>query len=210
MDAEEEADSLSLESMPPGRRADYAASTRRALIDAARALFAQNGYAETSLDDVVAEAGVTKGALYHHFDNKKELFAAVVEIVEEHVMELVAAGPSAQRDPWKALVRGVERYLDACLEPEVQTILLLEAPSVLGWDAWRDREERYGLGLTRAGLQAAMNAKLLKKRPVDPLAHIVLGALTEASMYIARADDRKKARAEVGKSVRSMLDGLRA
>jgi AcrR family transcriptional regulator len=196
--------------MAPSRRSDHAAETRRDLLDAARVLFSDRGYAGTSLDDVVAKAGVTKGALYHHFANKKELFTAVVELVEEHVMSLISAGPVDVKDAWEALVLGVDRYLDACLEPEVQRILLLEAPTVLGWDHWRELEERYGLGLTRAALEVAMERGLLAKRPVEPLAHIVLGALTEASMYIARSEDREAARDDVGRSVRAVLEGLRA
>jgi AcrR family transcriptional regulator len=201
--------SNSLVGMPPGRRADHAASTRRALLDAARALFAERGYVGTSLEDVVSAAGVTKGAVYHHFENKKELFLAVVELVEERVLEFISSGPITVRDAWEGLVAGIDRYLDACLEPEVQQILLLDAPTVLGWEHWRALEERYGLGLTRSALEVAMDAGLMRKAPVDPLAHLVLGALTEGSMFIARAEDRNKARREVGESVRTMLEGMR-
>ena len=137
---------------PPGRRAEYAEMTRRALVDAARALFAERGYASTSIDDVADAARVTKGAVYHHFKGKTDLFEAVCERVEVDIVAAIAQGPVGGTDPFEALVRGVDEYLDQCLRPEVQRILLLEAPTVLGWDRWRDLEARFGLGLTQAAL----------------------------------------------------------
>ena len=206
----QEDDSTSLDAVPSGRRAEYAAATRRSLVDTARRLLTERGYAATSLDDVAAAAGVTKGALYHHFANKKELFEAVVAAVQDDLLTVIGAGAVENRDPWEGLMAAIDRYLDACLEPDVQTILLLEAPTVLGWDRWREMEERYGLGLTRAALEVAMEAGLIERRPVTPLSHLVLGALTEGAMYIARAEDRATARAEVGEAVRALMEGLRA
>ena len=194
---------------PPGRRAEYAEATRAALVDAAAELFAQRGYGATSLDDVAAAVRVTKGAVYHHFKGKRDLFYAVCEQVETEVVAHVGQGDVDIRDPWDALVRGVDRYLDACLEPKVQRILLLDAPTVLGWDGWRELESRFALGLTVAAIEVAMEAKVLRRQPVEPLAHMLLGALTEATLYIARAEDRREAREQVGGSVRTLLEGLR-
>ena len=195
---------------PPGRRAEYAEMTRRALVDAARTLFAERGFAATSIDDVAEAARVTKGAVYHHFKGKTDLFEAVCERLEVDIVAAIAHGPSGgEHDPWDSLLRGIDRYLDECLEPDVQRILLMEAPTVLGWDRWKDLQGRFGLGLTQAALQMAMEAGVLKPQPVELLAHMVLGALTEGAMYIGRATDRDAARAEVGRSVRTLLEGLR-
>ena len=193
--------------MVPGKRAEYAEATKRDLIEVGRRLFGDRGFAATSLDDVVAEAGVTKGALYHHFTNKKELFVAVVEKIEGDLSAFIAQG--MERDPWAALLVGIDRYLDAALEPEVQMVLL-DAPAVLGWERWRQLEERYGLGLTMVALQVAMEAGVLTTQPIEPLAHLVLGALNEGAIYIAQAKDRDAARRVVGEAARSMLKGLKA
>ena len=193
-----------------GRRAEYADATRRALVGAARGLFAERGYASTSIDLVAETARVTKGAVYHHFKNKTELFKAVCEAVESDIVATIAQADVADRqDPFEALVRGIDRYLDICLDQDVQRILLLDAPTVLGWDGWREMESRYALGLTVAALEVAMEADLIRKQPVEPLAHMVLGALTEGALYIARADDRAEARRNVGESTRLLLEGLR-
>jgi AcrR family transcriptional regulator len=195
---------------PTGRRAEYADATRRALVEAARGLFAERGYASTSIDLVAETARVTKGAVYHHFKNKTELFYAVCEAVETDVVAMIAQVDIAGRqNPYEALVTGIDRYLDVCLEPEVQRILLIDAPTVLGWEGWRELESRFALGLTVAALEVAMEADLIRKQPVEPLAHMVLGALTEGALYIARAEDRTEARKNVGESTRLLLEGLR-
>lgn len=192
-----------------GRRAAYAEATKRELVEVARRLFTARGYSHTSIDDVVEEAGVTKGALYHHFDNKLELFAAVAEQVEADLTARIARGPVGVQEPWDALLSGIERYLDECMNPEVERILLLEAPTVLGWERWRDLEARYGLGLTIVALELAMEAGALRRQDPEPLAHLLLGALGEGATYIVRAKSRKNARKEIGEALRAMLEGLR-
>jgi AcrR family transcriptional regulator len=160
----------------------------------------------------VRAAGVTRGALYHHFDSKRELLAAVHEQIERELTERIAtqafAGDDAPADPIAALHRGAELFLDACLEPEVQRIVLLDAPAVLGWERWREVASRYGLGLIEATLQAAADAGSISAQPVRPLAHVLMGALDEAAMYVARADDRAAARAEMGAALARILDAL--
>lgn len=199
--------SSTVAAMGPTKRSEYAAATKRDLVEVGRRLFAERGYSGTSLDHVVAEAGVTKGALYHHFENKKELFAAVAERVEAELTASVGQG--MERDPWRALIAGAESYLDAALEPEVQNVLLIDAPTVLGYDRWHELQARYGLGLTRAGLENAMDAGLIAKRPSGPLANMVLSALSAGAMFIARAEDRKAARRHVGEIALAMLEGLK-
>jgi AcrR family transcriptional regulator len=191
------------------RKAEQSQATRAALLEGARELFSDRGYAAVSTEEIVQAAGVTRGALYHHFRDKRDLFAAVVEQVEQDVLERVAAAALGEADPWAQQLAAVGAYLDVCLEPAVQRIVLVDAPSVLGLAAWREIEATYGLGLVRAGLQNVMDAGLIEQQPVEPLAHLVLGALTEGGLLIARAEDRKTARREVGESLDRLLSGLR-
>ncbi len=189
-------------------QAERSASTRRALLDSGRALFAARGYAGTAREDIVGQAGVTRGALYHHFAGKEELFRAVFEEMEREVADRVAVAAAAGLDPREQLVRGCEAFLDLATDPAVQRIVLIDAPSVLGWQAWREVDAIYGLGLVREGLQAAMDAGQLRTQPTTPLAHLVLGALNEAALYIAGSADPVTARTEVGAVVAGLLAGL--
>jgi AcrR family transcriptional regulator len=189
-------------------------ATRAALIAAARRLFGACGYAEVGTEEIVRAAGVTRGALYHHFDSKRELLAAVYEQIEAELTERIAtaalSGESAADDPLEALRLGADLFLDACLEPEVQRIVLLDAPSVLGWERWREVGARFGLGLIEGTLQAAIDAGAIAPQPVRPLAHVLMGALDEAALLVARATDEGATRAEVGATLSRLLDGLAA
>jgi AcrR family transcriptional regulator len=189
-------------------KAQQSEATRAALVAAARPLFAERGYAGVGTEEIVRTAGVTRGALYHHFTDKKDLFRAVYEDVERELVEQIAAGALSAADPVEALRAGSQAWLDACEEPGIQQIALLDAPSVLGWEEWREIGMRYGFGLVQGTLQAAMDAGLLEPQPVRPLAHLVLGAIDEAAMLVARADDGGKTRREVGESVERFLDHL--
>jgi AcrR family transcriptional regulator len=170
-------------------------ATRRQLVTAARALFGARGYADVGTEEIVRAAGVTRGALYHQFRDKADLFAAVAEQVEAEITNRIAAGAAeAAADPMDALRAGARLFLDACAEPEVERIILLDAPAVLGWEAWRDLAGRYGLGLVQLALQSAMDAGAIVPQPVAPLAHVLIGALDECALYIARAGDPAAAR----------------
>jgi AcrR family transcriptional regulator len=171
-------------------------ATRRQLVSAARALFGANGYAGVGTEEIVRAAGVTRGALYHQFRDKADLFAAVAEEVEAEIAGRIAAGAAeaAADDPVGALRIGARLFLDACAEPEVERIILLDAPAVLGWEAWRDLAGRYGLGLVQVALQTAMDAGAIVAQPVVPLAHVLVGALDECALYIAGAEDPAAAR----------------
>ena len=190
------------------RKAEQSETTRAALIAAARELFAQSGYAGVGTEEIVRAAGVTRGALYHHFADKKDLFRAVYEEIERELVEQIAEVAVSAPDPVEALRAGAQAWLDACEEPAVQQIALLDAPSVLGWEEWREIGMRYGFGLVQGTLQAAVDAGLLEPQPVRPLAHLIVGAVDEAAMVIARADDGGKTRAEVGESLERFLDHL--
>lgn len=171
-------------------------ATRRQLVRSARALFGARGFAGVGTEEIVRAAGVTRGALYHQFRDKADLFTAVAEEVEAEIAERIAAGAGTATDPVEALRAGARLFLDACAEPEVERIILLDAPAVLGWAAWRDLAGRYGLGLVQLGLRSAMDADAIVRQPVAPLAHILIGALDEAALYVAGAGDPAAAREE--------------
>jgi len=193
----------------PGRRDAEARATRESLIEAALELFARRGYAGVGTEEVVARAEVTRGALYHHFADKRDLFRAVFERVESGLMERIGARMKATDDPWELMVRGMRSFLDACDEPAVKQISLTDAPAVLGWEEWREIDNRHGLGLTRAALQAAVDARVLRPMAVDPMAHLLVAALSEAAFVIGHADSPREARAEVERALIELLEGLR-
>jgi len=185
--------------------------TRRRLVTAARTLFGARGYAAVGTEEIVRAAGVTRGALYHQFRDKADLFAAVAEEVEAELAERIAAGVAdATADPVAALRLGARLFLDTCAQPEVERIILLDAPAVLGWQAWRDLAGRYGLGLVQAALQMAMDAGALVAQPVVPLAHVLVGALDECALYIAQAEDPPAAREECTEILDRILRGITA
>jgi AcrR family transcriptional regulator len=184
-------------------------ATRRALIAAARRLFAERGYAAVGTEEIVHAAGVTRGALYHHFEDKAALLEAVYEQIEEELTQEIAAGAMSNPDPVAALKLGAAAFLDHCLEPEVQRIVLLDAPAVLGWERWREIGAQHGLGLVEAGLAGAMEQGAISRQPVRPLAHVLMGALDEAAMTVARADNPRAARREMEAILATVLDGLR-
>jgi AcrR family transcriptional regulator len=184
-------------------------ATRAALVAAARALFAERGYAGVGTEEIVHRAGVTRGALYHHFSDKQDLMRAVLHDLSRELAEASAAAALKETDQWRQILAAVAAFLDACTDPAIQRIMMTDAPSVLGWDEWREIDTQYGLGLVKASLENAMGTGLIERQPVDPLAHLVVGALDEAAMYISRADDAAAARREMGESVERMLNGLR-
>jgi AcrR family transcriptional regulator len=190
----------------PTKHAERSEATRAALVAAARPLFAERGFAGVGTEEIVRAAGVTRGALYHQFRDKEDLFAAVFELLESELAQrtAAAAGASGTTDPLAELRVGAEAWLDACTEPEIQRIVLLDGPAVLGWERWREIGTRYGRGLVEAVLQAAVDAGRLAPQPIRPLAHVLMGAVDEAALYVATAEDPAAARVEVG----AVLDGL--
>jgi AcrR family transcriptional regulator len=180
------------------------------LIAAARPLFATHGYAEVAAETIVADAGVTRGAMYHHFADKTELFAAVFERVEAEVSVRIAEAAAAaqQSDPVELMRVGAHEWLDACADPEIHRIVLLEAPAVLGWSRWSDVANRYNIGLVRALLEQAIELGRIPSQPIDATAHTLLGAVREAALYLVRASDQEIARAEVGAVIDRMIAGL--
>jgi AcrR family transcriptional regulator len=197
-------------SRPAGRRSqsERRAATRRALLDAGRDLFAERGFAAAGQEDIVERAGVTRGALSHHFGTKQGLFRSVVELLETELAERIAEAAMRGDTPMDHLRLGCLAFLDAALDPAVRRIVLLDAPAVLGWQAWRDMDTTYGLGLVSEALDHCMEAGLMTRRPIQPLAHILLAALNEAAMLVANADDPVATRLAVGLEVEHLLARL--
>jgi AcrR family transcriptional regulator len=189
------------------RREESAAATRAALLRVARRLFADHGYAGTATEEIVRRARVTRGALYHHFRDKRDLFIAVLD--EEHQKLAAQAGAAAlaQPDPWSAIVASSNAFLDACVDRAVQQIVLIDAPAVVGLEKQKT-DEAY-LANLKLLIRAAIAQGLLDDQPVDPLAHIIFGALHEAAMLIARGDDKQAARRSVSGAMGRLFDGLR-
>ncbi len=185
-------------------------ATRAKLIEVARELFTEHGFDKTALDLVAERAGVTKGGLYHHFRNKRELFQAVFEQIEQELCDAtVVAALGAGNDVWESLRAGVRGFLEAALDPSAQRIVMIEGPTVLGWELWKEIDERYGYGLVRGSLDGAMAAGVLEQRPVDPLARLFLAAISEAAVQIARAPDTAQAMEDMYSALMATLEGFR-
>ncbi len=191
-------------------QAERTAATREALIAAARPLFAERGFAEVATEDLVQAAGVTRGALYHHFADKTDLFAAVFETIEAELIERLnaAIAKGKPRDPVAAMRLGAAAWLDFCTDAEVRRIALVEAPAVLGWMRWRKIGDRYSLALVQGLLARAIEEGRIARQPVEPLAHVLLGAVRESALYLAEAPDRNKARKELGAVLDQLISAL--
>jgi AcrR family transcriptional regulator len=191
-------------------RNERAAHTREALLVAARELFVANGYFATGTEEIVARARVgTRGALYHHFADKEDLFRAVFDQVQS---DLAAATVlDDEDDALDLLTTALQQFLDASADnPDVQQILLIDGPAVLGWEQWRNLEADYGLGAITAMLDTAVTEHIIEKQPTAALAHMLLAAVDEAALYIANASNRRQARNQARQSLQRLLDGLRA
>lgn len=191
-------------------QAQRSAATQDALRAAARALWGERGYAEVGTPEIAARAGVTRGAMYHQYADKAALFLDVVETVEADVMARLGAAVVAEapESPAAALHAAVDAWLDISAEREIRQLILVDAPTVLGWNGFRDIAERYSLGMTEQLLQAAIDAGELEDQPVRPLAHILIGAMDAAAMTIANAPDPDASRAEVRRALHAVVNGM--
>ncbi|MGZ4676584.1 MAG: TetR/AcrR family transcriptional regulator [Acidimicrobiia bacterium] len=189
-------------------QAERSEATRGALIAAATELFATKGFAGTGRDEIAIRAGVTRGALYHHFGSKGLIFRAVVEDLEQRLTDRVALAGLRGETARDRFESGAQEFLDACLEPSVSRVLLLEAPVVLGWDAWHEIEERYGLALVRVSLHEVAGEAGFTPEQVDVLAPVLLGTLQAGALLIATHADPVRARREVGEAVSLVMARL--
>jgi len=188
-------------------QAERTEATTSALVDAARELFARDGYDATSLDAVAARAGVTKGAVYHHFEGKRQLFEAVFSREVERMATPLAEAYARKKDPWDAFNAACRAFLDECLDPGLQRIVLLDALTAIGWDQVR-RLETPLLEMMQIGIPQAAEAGRIAPRPPGPLAHFLYGALCETAMIVARADDQKAAHRQAVSEINGVLAGL--
>jgi AcrR family transcriptional regulator len=193
-----------------GPRALKAEETRQALVAAARELFAQRGYHDVGVRDLTARAGVTRGALAHHFGDKEGLFVAVFEAVERDLIAEIADHGAAQADldAWSQFRSGLRFYLQAAARPDVQRITLIDGPAVLGWLRWRQLEEALSLGSLIEVLQAAMDGGHIRRRAAEPLAHLIHGSVMEAALMVAHSERPEARGAEVGAALDDLLQGL--
>jgi AcrR family transcriptional regulator len=197
---------------PRARRtqADRSASTRDALVAAARRLFAEHGFAEVPTDAIAAAAGVTRGALYHQFADKTALFEAVLTAVEADIARRLGAEAAAAgiTDPVDAMRHAIRTWLDICVEPDIHRIALIDGPSILGWTHWRAVCQQHVFGLVRALVAHGIELGRIRPQPVLPLSHILMGASDEAALYVAEAADRTRARAEMTEILDHFIQGL--
>jgi AcrR family transcriptional regulator len=197
------------------RRAEHVTDTRRALVAAARTLFAERGYAATGTEDIVGAARVTRGALYHHFRDKADLFRTVMaecaqEMAERLVEQETLRAQAGHGDAWQLLRTGFQSFLDACTDPDFQRIVLVEGPAVLGHSAWDALVEEHGYVLLAEALTESIRDGRIEDLPVRPLTRMLASLISEASLYIARAQDHDTARREAGLVLDRLLIGLAA
>jgi AcrR family transcriptional regulator len=196
---------------PSARRAEHAADTRGALIAAARRLFAAHGFDGTGTEQIVADARVTRGALYHHFRDKADIFrAAMAEAAADVATRLIDEQLAAEAaSPMAEIREGVSAFLDVCVDGDFQRIVLVDGPRVLGSEAWEDLVEQYGRGILEEWLQRCVGTGDLDRVPLRALARLLIAMLTEASLAIARSDDPLAERAAFGETLDRILTGLR-
>ncbi len=191
------------------KKEQQAEATRAKLIATARQLFAERGYGAVGTEQIVRDAGLTRGALYHHFQGKQQLFEAVYEQLEQEVTEQVARAALSGGDIWEAFEIGWRSFLGACRDPAVRRIVLLDAPAVLGVKRFREIADRYGGALVRANIEALVEAGELEPQPVEPLSRILTGALTESAISIAESDDPEATSAEMAAAIGRLMSGMR-
>ncbi|GIG62113.1 TetR family transcriptional regulator [Longispora fulva] len=188
-------------------QADRTGETTTGLLDAAAALFGRDGYAATSIDEIARVAGVTKGAVYHHFEGKPGLFRAVFVRQEQLLADALAGAAADAPDAWAAVRAGCRAFLRASLDPVVRQVIVLDGPAVLGWETVRDLEREHTLAMMRRGIAAAADAGLVRPGDPETRTHLLLGALCEAALLIARSPDPAATLATVDTEVETLLDG---
>ena len=191
-------------------RSEKGLATRDRIVGAATRLFTAAGYEGTSIEDLLGELQISRGALYHHFNGKEELFEAVLERVEADIAQVTKDATAGISDPVIALRTGVDAFLRMARDETVKRIVLIDAPAVLGWEKWREIDARHGFGLMKASLKAAAKKKRLRAELIEIYAHILLAGVMETALVIARADDSEKAtrngRTAIAELISKLLD----
>ena len=195
---------------PENARVEQGLQTVARILAVAREMFAKHGYAATAMEDVVAQAGVTRGALYHHFTGKKGLFLAVFEQAQRQISKKIVEAAHDAPTPWDQLRDGSKAFLGAVMNPNLQRIVLIDGPAVLGWQEWRRLDEQHGLRDLRQGLEELQRLGMLKPLPVEALAHLLSGAMNDAALWIVHQDDPFEALRQTLENLDALLEGLRA
>ncbi len=190
-------------------KAEQARATVARIIRIARRQFSEHGYAQTGTEELVRLAGLTRGALYHHFAGKKGLFEAVFEDALREIAEQILQAVESEKDLWRGFTAGCRAFLTAAADPTLQRIVIIDAPAVLGWRRWRELDARNGSQLLREGLEELAAAGLLPELSLDALASLLIGAMNESALWIAEAPDPQAALAEAQRTMEILLEGLR-
>ncbi len=184
--------------------------TRTALLTTARKLFAEQGYANTATEDIVQQAGVTRGALYYHFRDKAGLFQAVFDELEEFMQQEIARSTTeTEGDMWQRFRAGAITFFSLCARPDIQRILYIDGPAVLSADTWRTTITEAGIDIVRQHLRLLMEQGYIAELPLEALTHLWFGAYAEAALYIARTEDQAAAQREIGRCVEHLAKGMR-
>jgi AcrR family transcriptional regulator len=191
------------------RRQEYSSATRRALLDNAAELFADRGYAGTSLDEVVSAARVTKGALYHHYQGKLDLFQAVFDRCESNAVKRINSDVRRKKDPWEKALTAVASFLEVCQEPAYRRIVMQEGPVVLGFDRWRESEERSTYGLVHDLVHRVLRQYDIEGTLLETFTRIFYGAMSSAGIVVSESEDPEQSSREVSTVISLMLAGLR-
>jgi AcrR family transcriptional regulator len=191
------------------KQAERRAATTEAILKAGRRLFGEQGFAATTIDDIAEAARVAKGAVYHHFATKEAVFEAVFEQVSHDLVQEIDRAARTEKDVLAAMVAGTQHYFAACAKGPTGQIILRDGPAVLGWERWREIDGRHFGGKIPRALAAAMEAGLIARQPVEPLARLLLGAVTEAAVACAGRPDVLKAGGEYSRAFKSLLEALR-
>ena len=191
------------------KQAERRAATSEAILNAARRLFGAQGFAATTMDDIADAAHVAKGAVYHHFKTKEAVFEAVFDLVSRDLVAEIDRTARAEKDVLAAMVAGTQHYFAACAKGPTGQIILRDGPAVLGWERWREIDAQHFGGKMPRAIAAAMEAGLIARQPVEPLARLLLGAVTEAAVACAGRADIAKAGAEYARAFRSLVEALR-
>lgn len=183
-------------------------ATRGRIVQIATGLFAAAGYEATSIETVLARSGLSRGALYHHFEDKQALFVAVLEAIEARIAQATVDASRGIADPVAALQAGCDAWLDVSADPAIRQIVLIDAPSVVGWQKWREIDARFGFGLLKGSLERIAAAGRMRRERVEMLAHILLAASMEVALVVARAADPAAAAASGKAELRGLIDRL--
>jgi AcrR family transcriptional regulator len=191
------------------KQAERRAATTEAILKAGRRLFGERGFAATTIDDIAEAAQVAKGAVYHHFATKEAVFAAVFDVVSRDLVAEIDRAVRTEKDVLAAMVAGTQHYFAACAKGPTCQIILRDGPAVLGWERWREIDAQHFGGKFPRALAAAMEGGLIARQPIEPLARLLLGAVTEAAVACAGRSDVLKAGSEYSRAFKSLIEALR-